>query len=167
LIDHIVIASGPDDPACWDKLTALLGRTWVCANRAVMLFGKLAIDIGYEVPAVHAWARKQGFDQVVPIKGLEGFNRATAVSGPIFVDAIIGSNACGVGRGFDRWLRRPSRPKPTASYGQNDRATRTARWACWTPPAHRSPKPWIQAASLWDARTGLGHRRSGVRQRVP
>jgi phage terminase large subunit GpA-like protein len=27
LVDHIVIAGGPDYPACWDKLTALLGRT--------------------------------------------------------------------------------------------------------------------------------------------
>jgi len=90
LVDHIVIAGGPDDPACWDKLTALLGRTWACANGAVMVIGKLAIDTGYEAPAVYAWARKQGFDQVAPIKGLEGFNRATPVSGPTFVDATIG-----------------------------------------------------------------------------
>jgi phage terminase large subunit GpA-like protein len=90
LVDHIVIAGGPDDPACWDKLTALLGRTWTCANGAVMAIGKLAIDTGYEAPAVYAWARKQGFDQVAPIKGLEGFNRATPVSGPTFVDATIG-----------------------------------------------------------------------------
>ncbi|SDX80491.1 phage terminase large subunit family protein [Roseicitreum antarcticum] len=90
LVDHIVIAGGPDDPQCWDKLTALLGRTWACANGAVMLIGKLAIDTGYEAPAVYAWARKQGFDQVSPIKGLEGFNRATPVSGPTFVDATIG-----------------------------------------------------------------------------
>jgi phage terminase large subunit GpA-like protein len=55
-----------------------------------MVIGKLAIDTGYEAPAVYAWARKQGFDQVAPIKGLEGFNRATPVSGPTFVDATIG-----------------------------------------------------------------------------
>jgi phage terminase large subunit GpA-like protein len=90
LVDHIVIAGGPDDPACWDKLTALLGRTWVCANGAVMVIGKLAIDTGYEAPAVYTWARAQGFDQVAPVKGLEGFNRATPVSGPTFVDATIG-----------------------------------------------------------------------------
>jgi phage terminase large subunit GpA-like protein len=55
-----------------------------------MVIGKLAIDTGYEAPAVYAWARKHGFDQVAPIKGLEGFNRATPVSGPTFVDATIG-----------------------------------------------------------------------------
>ncbi len=90
LVDHIVISGGPDDPACWDKLTVLLGRTWTCANGAVMVIGKLAIDTGYYAPAVYAWARKQGFDRVAPIKGLEGFNRATPVSGPTFVDATIG-----------------------------------------------------------------------------
>ena len=37
MVDHIVIAGGPDDPSCWDKLTALLGRTWACANGAVMV----------------------------------------------------------------------------------------------------------------------------------
>jgi phage terminase large subunit GpA-like protein len=90
LVDHIVIAGGPDDPTCWDKLTALLGRTWACTNGAVMVIGKLAIDTGYESAAVYAWARAQGFDQVAPVKGLEGFNRATPVSGPTFVDATIG-----------------------------------------------------------------------------
>jgi phage terminase large subunit GpA-like protein len=55
-----------------------------------MVIGKLAIDTGYESAAVYAWARAQGFDQVAPVKGLEGFNRATPVSGPTFVDATIG-----------------------------------------------------------------------------
>ena len=90
LVDHIVIPGGPDDPACWDKLTALLGRTWTHANGAVMPIARLAIDTGYEAAAVYAWARRQGFDQVAPIKGLEGFNRAAPVSGPTFVDATIG-----------------------------------------------------------------------------
>jgi len=86
----IVIAGRPDDPACWDKLTTLLGWTWAFDDGAVMGIGKLAIDTGYEAPAVYAWARKQGFDRVCPIKGLEGFSRATPVSGPTFVDATIG-----------------------------------------------------------------------------
>lgn len=29
LVDHIMIVGSQDDPACWDKLTALLGRTWL------------------------------------------------------------------------------------------------------------------------------------------
>ncbi|MBJ6372745.1 phage terminase large subunit family protein [Sedimentitalea arenosa] len=90
LVDHIVLPGGPDDPRCWDQLTALLGRTWQHANGAVMPIANLAIDTGYEAAAVYGWARTQGFEQVAPIKGLEGFNRATPVSGPTFVDATIG-----------------------------------------------------------------------------
>ena len=89
LVDHIVIPGGPDDPACWDKLTALLGYTWVHEHGAVMTLAKLAIDTGYESAAVYAWARKQGIAQVAPVKGLEGFNRATPVSGPTYVDATV------------------------------------------------------------------------------
>jgi len=101
LVDHIVIPGGPDDPACWDKLTALLGRTWTHQNGAVMTLAKLAIDTGYESAAVYAWARKQGIAQVAPVKGLEGFNRATPVSGPTFVDATV--NGRKLKRGARLW----------------------------------------------------------------
>jgi len=90
LVDHIVIPGGPDDPAAWEKLTALLGQTWAHERGAVMTLAKLAIDTGYESAAVYGWARQQGTAQVAPVKGLEGFNRATPVSGPTFVDATIG-----------------------------------------------------------------------------
>jgi len=101
LVDHIVIPGGPDDPACWDRLTALLGQTWVHQNGAVMTLAKLAVDTGYESAAVYAWARKQGVAQVVPVKGLEGFNRATPVSGPTFVDATV--NGRKLKRGARLW----------------------------------------------------------------
>jgi phage terminase large subunit GpA-like protein len=90
LVEHIVIAGGPDDPAAWDKLTAILGRTWTHESGAVMQLSKLAIDTGYEAPAVYAWSRAVGYAQVTPIKGVESFNRSTPVSGPTFVDATIG-----------------------------------------------------------------------------
>jgi len=101
LVDHIVIPGGPDDPACWDKLTALLGRTWTHEKGAIMTLAKLAIDTGYESAAVYAWARKQGIAQVAPVKGLEGFNRATPVSGPTFVDATV--NGRKLKRGARLW----------------------------------------------------------------
>ena len=101
LVDHIVIPGGPDDPACWETLTALLGRTWTHEKGAVMTLAKLAIDTGYESAAVHAWARQQGTAQVAPVKGLEGFNRATPVSGPTFVDATV--NGRKLKRGARLW----------------------------------------------------------------
>ncbi len=101
LVDHIVIPGGPDDPACWEKLTALLGQTWQHENGAFMTLAKLAIDTGYESAAVYAWSRKQGIAQVAPVKGLEGFNRATPVSGPTFVDATV--NGRKLKRGARLW----------------------------------------------------------------
>jgi phage terminase large subunit GpA-like protein len=89
LVEHVVIPGGPEDPAAWDKLTAILGRTWTHESGAVMQLSKLAIDTGYEAPAVYAWSRAVGTAQVAPIKGVESFNRATPVSGPTFVDATI------------------------------------------------------------------------------
>jgi phage terminase large subunit GpA-like protein len=90
LIDHIVIEGGPGDPACWQRLSTLLGRTWRHASGTDMTIAKLAIDTGYETSAVYGWARQVGFGQVAPVKGLEGFNRASPVRGPTYVDATIG-----------------------------------------------------------------------------
>ncbi len=101
LVDHIVIPGGPDDPQCWEKLTALLGQTWTHEHGAVMTLAKLAIDTGYESAAVYAWARQQGTAQVAPVKGMEGFNRATPVSGPTFVDATV--NGKRLKRGARLW----------------------------------------------------------------
>jgi len=101
LVDHIVIPGGPDDPACWNKLTTLLGQTWVHEHGAVMPLAKLAIDTGYETAAVYAWARTQGIAQVAPVKGMEGFNRTTPVSGPTFVDATV--NGRKLKRGARLW----------------------------------------------------------------
>ena len=53
------------------------------------------------VQAVYAWSRKQGVAQVAPVKGLEGFNRATPVSGPTFVDATV--NGRKLKRGARLW----------------------------------------------------------------
>ncbi len=101
LVDHIVIQGGPDDPACWDRLTAVLGLSWAHEHGAFMTLAKLAIDTGYESAAVYAWARKQGIAQVAPVKGVEGFNRATPVSGPTFVDATV--NGRKLKRGARLW----------------------------------------------------------------
>ena len=91
LVDHVVIDGGPEQrgrlgrrsPRC----SAEPGRT---RSGAELQIARLAIDTGYEAPAVYAWARRQGFAQVAPVKGVEGFNRASPVSGPTYVDATDG-----------------------------------------------------------------------------
>jgi len=89
-VDHIVIEGGPDRHEAWGDLTALLNRTWPHERGAHLKIARLAIDTGYEAPAVYGWSRAQGFAQVAPVKGVEGFNRASPVSGPTYVDATEG-----------------------------------------------------------------------------
>jgi phage terminase large subunit GpA-like protein len=90
LIDHIVIEGGPEHAPAWAALDQLLSRSWRHACGADMQLSRLAIDTGHETPAVYAWARRAGFAQVAPVKGAEGFNRASPVSGPTYVDATDG-----------------------------------------------------------------------------
>jgi phage terminase large subunit GpA-like protein len=90
LVDHIVIDGGPENSESWDALHRLLGQTWPHEHGAQLGLAKLAIDTGYESPAVYAWARRAGHAQVAPIKGVEGFNRAAPVVGPTHVDVTEG-----------------------------------------------------------------------------
>jgi phage terminase large subunit GpA-like protein len=90
LIEHLVIEGGPGSASSWAALDVLLGRTWQHASGVALPLLRLAIDTGYEAPAVYAWGRRAGFAQVAPVKGVEGFNRASPVTGPSFVDATDG-----------------------------------------------------------------------------
>ncbi|MGE0753329.1 MAG: phage terminase large subunit family protein [Variibacter sp.] len=90
LVDHIVIEGGPERAETWAALTGLLNRTWPHASGCNISLAKLAIDTGYEAPAVYAWARKAGQGQVAAIKGVEGFNRPAPVAGPTHVDLTEG-----------------------------------------------------------------------------
>jgi phage terminase large subunit GpA-like protein len=90
LVDHVVIEGGPEHAAAWSALDGLLSRSWPHASGAAMGLSRLAIDTGFEAPAVYGWARRAGFAQVAPVKGIEGFNRASPVSGPTYVDATAG-----------------------------------------------------------------------------
>ncbi|HRO13355.1 MAG TPA: phage terminase large subunit family protein, partial [Amaricoccus sp.] len=101
LVDHVVIDGGPEHAQSWDRLAGLLGRTRPHVLGADMQIARLAIDTGYEAPAVYAWARAQGFAQVAPVKGVEGFNRASPVSGPTYVDATEGGRR--IRRGARLW----------------------------------------------------------------
>jgi phage terminase large subunit GpA-like protein len=67
-----------------------MDRSWRHERSAHLRIARLAIDTGYEAPAVYAWSRGAGFAQVSPVKGVEGFNRSSPVSGPTFVDATEG-----------------------------------------------------------------------------
>jgi phage terminase large subunit GpA-like protein len=54
LIDHVVIDGGPSNPEAWAGLTRLLGNSWPHAGGTEITLSRLAIDTGYEAPAVYA-----------------------------------------------------------------------------------------------------------------
>jgi len=102
LVDHIVIPGGPDDPAAWNALAALLTQTWPHENGPFLTIAKLAVDSGYEAPAVYAWTRRMGGGQVMAVKGVDGFNRASPVTGPTYVDVSEGGRK--IRRGAKLWV---------------------------------------------------------------
>ncbi len=102
LIEHIVVYGGPDDQTAWQTLTDLLTRTWSHENGARLSIAKLAIDSGFEAPTVYAWTRRMGVGQVIAVKGMESFNRASPVSGPTYVDATEGGRK--IKRGAKLWI---------------------------------------------------------------
>jgi phage terminase large subunit GpA-like protein len=55
LVDHVVIEGGPDRHDAWSELTALLDRSWPHERGAHLRIARLAIDTGYEAPAVYSW----------------------------------------------------------------------------------------------------------------
>ena len=90
LVDHIIIDGGPEHARTWNELNKILNQTWLHAGGVRLGLAKLGIDSGYETPAVYSWARQAGHGQVAPLKGVDGFNRASPVIGPSFVDVTEG-----------------------------------------------------------------------------
>jgi phage terminase large subunit GpA-like protein len=123
LVEHVVLEGGPGDQACWQKLTDLLGRVWQHESGQQLTIARLAIDTGFETSAVYAWSRKVGFAQVAPVKGVEGFNRASPVTGPTYVDATVAGKR--LRRGARLWTVATSTFKAeTYRYLRQERPTR-------------------------------------------
>ena len=93
LVDHVVIDGGPEARPPGRRSRRCSAGPGRMRSGADLQIARLAVDTGYEAPAVYAWARAQGFAQVAPVKGVEGFNRASPVSGPTYVDATDGRQA--------------------------------------------------------------------------
>jgi phage terminase large subunit GpA-like protein len=101
LVDRITIEGGPERAATWAALSELLAGTWMHAHGMPLTLARLATDTGYEAAAVYAWARGQGFGRVLPVKGVDGFDRSAPVSGPTWVEASEGAKK--IRRGARLW----------------------------------------------------------------
>jgi phage terminase large subunit GpA-like protein len=103
LVDHVVLEGDTSRQEVWDRLTALLGRTWRNESGASMRLARLAVDSGdgRTTAAVYAWARRAGAGQAIAVKGVHGFDRSTPVDGPTYVDLTEGGRK--IRRGAKVW----------------------------------------------------------------
>lgn len=101
LVEHVVIDGGAESSAAWDALKAKLNARWKHENGGDLGIVRMAIDTGYETSAVYTWARAMGWAQVSPVKGIEGFNKSSPVSGPTHLDATVAGRK--IKRGVRLW----------------------------------------------------------------
>ena len=103
LVEHVVLDGDTSQPEVWKKLTELLSQTWPHASGSRMGLARLAIDSGdgATTNVVYAWVRGAGRGQVVAVKGRGGFDRATPVDGPSFVE--VTENGRKLRRGVQLW----------------------------------------------------------------
>lgn len=101
LVEHIVIDGGAENQTAWTALTAKLQSRWRHENGGDLGITRMAIDAGYETSAVYTWARAMGWAQVSPVKGIEGFNKSSPVSGPSHLDATVAGRK--IKRGVRLW----------------------------------------------------------------
>ena len=98
LVEHIIVDGSPAEAATWTDMDALLARTW--RNHAGRHLGlaRLAIDTGGQHTAeVYAWARRHSVSQVMPVKGIDGFDRTTPVAESRFEGTVGGKRTRSAG----------------------------------------------------------------------
>jgi phage terminase large subunit GpA-like protein len=103
LVDHVVVDGRPEREETWAALDALLDERFEVqgSNGVELKIDRMAIDTGDGafVQDVYRWARRHRGDGIVmPVKGVDGFNRAAPVQGPTYVE-VVGGNGRKVKRG--------------------------------------------------------------------
>jgi phage terminase large subunit GpA-like protein len=88
LVDHVVLDGDTARSEVWAKLSDFMATEWPHESGAHMSMARMAIDTGdgATTDAVYSWVRHQGRAQVVAIKGVPGFDRASPVDGPTYVE---------------------------------------------------------------------------------
>jgi phage terminase large subunit GpA-like protein len=89
LVDTKAIYGRPDDPDTWDDLAHELNRPWPIEGGGSLKIAKVGIDTGGNYTStVYQQVRRLRDPRIVPLKGVEGWNRAAPVTGPTLVDVM-------------------------------------------------------------------------------
>lgn len=93
------------DPAAdepWDRIAELMAKDWPRESGGTIRIGRAAADTGGSHTAgVYAQLRRLHDPKLIPIKGVPGWNKASPVAGPTFVDLTIGGRK--LKRGLKLW----------------------------------------------------------------
>jgi phage terminase large subunit GpA-like protein len=98
-IDYVVVPGDPFLEKTWEGVTDVLNRRFHTETGIEMAISRFAVDTGYATHEVYTWARQQGWNRVMAVKGQE--KGAVAVGQPHTVD--IQRNGKRIARGARFW----------------------------------------------------------------
>lgn len=102
LVETTALYGDPTAADVWADLRELLDRTWPGAEGDALRVAKIGVDTGgTDTQATYRALRAWHDPRVVPLKGVEGWNRTTPVSGPTTVDVTAGGRK--LARGLKLW----------------------------------------------------------------
>lgn len=87
LVESTALYGDPAAQDVWSDLRELLDRTWPSADGDPVRVAKIGVDTGgTDTQATYRALRAWADPRVVPLKGVDGWNRSVPVSGPTNVD---------------------------------------------------------------------------------
>lgn len=102
LVDTIALPGSPATAEPWNAVAALMSKDWPQEGGGTMRIAKAAADTGGQHTAgVYAQLRRLRDPRILPIKGVPGWNKASPVAGPTFVDVTAGGKK--IPRGLKLW----------------------------------------------------------------
>jgi phage terminase large subunit GpA-like protein len=101
LIESKALNGDPSQPDVWDRLTEVIEQGWPSADGAMRIAGVGVDTGGTDTQATYTALRRLRQPQVFPMKGVEGWNRTSPVSGPTWVDVTAGGQK--LRRGLKLW----------------------------------------------------------------
>lgn len=102
LVDSRSLPGDPTERPVWDALAGLLGKDWPREGGGTLRIEKAGVDTGgTDTQATYAALRRAHDPRLMPLKGVEGWNRASPVNGPTLVDVTEGGRK--LRRGLKLW----------------------------------------------------------------
>lgn len=102
LVHQETIDGSPADDETWDNLAEVLDRDWPRAEGGSMRIAKAGVDTGGNyTAAVYVQIRRLRDPRIIPMKGVDGWNKSSPIVGPTFID--VTHNGVKLKKGLRLW----------------------------------------------------------------